>query len=189
MFTQFFVNLGLTDFVLQEILRRLGRFRPNSCGEQPAVSPVGVAADQSIYHRNPRPFSPADRLHEVGLRQPDYERTYFRNDGRGVENGVNDQTYFWKLESHVLPPENHTRNMSLGGFIISKDEKLSRTLSQLLQDITDRILLLHCSLYLKWITEISYVRHLYFNELLGYLVWHPVTTAVSFAFAVDGNLH
>ena len=56
--------------------------------------PVGVAADQSIYHRNPRPFTHADRLHEVGLRQPDYERTYFRNDGRGVENGVNDQTYF-----------------------------------------------------------------------------------------------
>ena len=56
--------------------------------------PVGVAGDKSIYHRNPRTFAHADRLHEVGLRQPDYERTYFRNDGRGVENGVNDQTYF-----------------------------------------------------------------------------------------------
>lgn len=53
--------------------------------------PVG---DQSIYHRNPRYTHAQDRLHDVALRQPAYERTYFPNDGRGVENGVNDSTYF-----------------------------------------------------------------------------------------------
>ena len=54
--------------------------------------------EDHMLHRNrglPAYSGGGDQFADLTLRQPDFEETYFYNDGRGVENGIDSNTYFY----------------------------------------------------------------------------------------------